>query len=217
MNRISPKLAKGSLFALPSVKNKQPFRLAVFQFNPESIARTMFPQVTEKPPLQFKDMPEEEITLTARFDATDYMAGEDDAKAKKASARGVGPQLATLELMLSPSVIAIGIAAVKARGGLIEIGETDIPLTLFVWGKKPPLPVQIIELAIVEEAFSPDLVPIRAEVDITLKVLSYGHFKTANPLENPGFGLYMAHHAYKEALSLMETPGQVDEALNSYM
>ena len=47
------------------------------------------------------------------------------------------------------------------------------PLTLFVWGPQRVLPVRLTELSVTEEAFDPQLNPIRAKVSLGLRVLTY--------------------------------------------
>ncbi|QTA89098.1 hypothetical protein [Desulfonema magnum] len=199
MDRISPKLWKGCLVTLPpvgsgvSLGNAVP-RGVIFQFNPESLEHSMTARITEKPPIQFKDFPEEEVVLEAHFDATDDMADSDTIP----TGLGISRELAALELMLYPGVLSVIRGMALSNTGTIEISELSVPLTLFIWGVKWIVPVQITDVTITEKAFNENLVPIRAEATITFKVLSYGDFKS---FKNLGFMTFLTHHSYKELLS----------------
>ncbi len=214
MSRTSPKLWKGCLVALPPIGlgvtwgNVIP-RLVIFQFNPESLDHSLEASITEKPPIQFKDLPKEEVTFTAHFDAADYMAD------KEAIAAGIGisPQLSALELMLYPGVGSIIQGMIGAQAGMVEISETSVPLTLFIWGGKWIVPVQITKLTIHEKAFNTTLAPIRAEAEISLKILSYGDFPN---YKNAGFWIFLTHHLYKEGLSLLNIGDQMHHIVKYY-
>jgi hypothetical protein len=43
---------------------------------------------------------------------------------------------------------------------------------LFIWGKSRVVPVRVTEFSITEEAFDPNLNPIRAKVSLGLRVMS---------------------------------------------
>ena len=45
------------------------------------------------------------------------------------------------------------------------------PITLFVWGRKKVMPVNITNMTIKEEEFSTDLNPTRATVTVSLEVI----------------------------------------------
>ena len=46
------------------------------------------------------------------------------------------------------------------------------PLTLFIWSKNRIMPVRLTDFSITEEAFDPNLNPIRAKVSLGMRVLS---------------------------------------------
>ena len=50
--------------------------------------------------------------------------------------------------------------------------ESGSPLSLFVWTEKRIVPVRVTEFSITEEAFLPNLSPIRAKITLALRVLS---------------------------------------------
>jgi hypothetical protein len=84
-----------------------------------------------------------------------------------------------------------------AQVGDIEIIPPESPLLLFVWGPGRVLPVRLTGFSITEQAYDGLLNPIRAEVDLTLMVLSTHDL----PVDHPGYQLFMAHQTTKEALA----------------
>jgi hypothetical protein len=71
------------------------------------------------------------------------------------------------------------------------------PLTLFVWSRHRVTPVRITDLAITEEAFDPDLNPIRAKVSLGLRVLSVDDLG----FDTKGGNIFMAYLRSKEQLA----------------
>jgi hypothetical protein len=71
------------------------------------------------------------------------------------------------------------------------------PFTLFIWGLKRVVPVRVTDLTITEEAFDPQLNPIRAKASLSLRVLTYDDF----PLLHPGYGVFLAHQVVKETMA----------------
>ena len=160
--------------------------VVIFQFNPESLARTLqIPQrptgATQRETTQAGEKTFEKITFKAHFSAAD-MLGEGSALAQLF---GIGPQLAALEKMVSPSskiAGAIG-AAIDAIGDAVGLGGGDdapaqpipretYPRILFIWGATRVLPVTIDSMSISELEYDAILNPLRAEVDITLSVIA---------------------------------------------
>jgi hypothetical protein len=86
--------------------------------------------------------------------------------------------------------------AALARAGNIEIVPPEAPLTLFVWGPGRVLPVRLTSFSITEQAYDGLLNPIRAEVDLSLMVLSYHDL----PLDHAGYQLFLVHQIGKEVL-----------------
>ena len=71
----------------------------------------------------------------------------------------------------------------------------ETPLTLFVWSKNALVPVRITDFSITEEAFDPQLNPIRAKVSLGMRVL------TVNDLgfEHRAASLFMTYQQQKES------------------
>ena len=159
--------------------------VVIFQFNPESLARTL--QIPERPTgatrresSQAGEQTFERITFTAHFNAADML---DEGKAL-AQMFGIGPQLAALEKMVLPSSKLAGLvgAAIDAIGDALGGGGNDAPAQpipretypriLFVWGLTRVLPVTIDSMSITELEYDSLLNPLRAEVAITLSVIA---------------------------------------------
>jgi hypothetical protein len=168
--------------------------IVVFQFNPESLSRTLtIPGVgpvnnsaanrpkresgtTEAPAT-------ESFTVTAQFSAADDL-GVGGAVGMVPRLFGVGPQLAALEKMVYPPTTPGGVigAAIDAIGDLLGGGGEDaptrpippqrVPRILFIWGPTRVLPVRITSMTIVEKQYDVLLNPVEAEVQIGLSVLS---------------------------------------------
>ena len=158
----------------------------IFQFNPESLSRSLqSPQrptgATQRETTQAGEKTFEKITLKAHFTAADMLA-EDKALAKLF---GIGPQLAALEKMVLPSSKIAGLvgAAIDAIGNALgggggedapaqPIPREKYPRILFIWGLTRVLPVTIDSMSITELEYDSILNPLRAEVDITLGVIA---------------------------------------------
>jgi len=156
--------------------------IVIFQFNPESLSRTL--QIptrptgpTQRETTQAGEKTFEKITFKAHFSAAN-MLDEDKALAKLF---GIGPQLAALEKMVLPSSKIAGLigAAIDAIGDALGGGDDapaqpipreKYPRILFIWGLTRVLPVTIDSMSISELEYDAILNPLRAEVDITLSV-----------------------------------------------
>lgn len=114
--------------------------------------------------------PQEEIAFTLRLDATDALGDGDPISAEV----GIHPQLAVLERLLRP----------PAEGAV----------TLFAWGSRA-VPVMVTELAVHETLFDPALNPIRADVEVSLRVL------TEEPKAKLAVELSRAHERWHEDMA----------------
>jgi hypothetical protein len=76
-------------------------------------------------------------------------------------------------------------------------------LTLFVWSKSRILPVRITDFSITEEAFDPQLNPIRAKVSLSLRVLSVDDLG----FDSKGGSLFMIYQQQKERLASQGAAG----------
>jgi hypothetical protein len=147
--------------------------------------------------------PVETITLDVEIDATDQLASGNPL----ATSMGVYPQLSALEMLLYPKSALVIANTVLALTGTIELIPPEAPLTLFVWGPKRVLPVRLTTFSITEEAYDVGLNPIRASVNLGLRVLSYSDLS----LTHPGYYLFLAHQVTKEVMATVgSATGLVD-------
>ena len=160
--------------------------VVIFQFNPESLSRTLqIPPrptgATQREQTQAGEKTFEKITFKAHFSAANLL---DEGKAL-AELFGIGPQLAALEKMVLPSSKLAGLvgAAIDAVASAIgaagaadppaqPIPREKYPRILFIWGLTRVLPVTIDSMTISELEYDSILNPVRAEVDITLSVIA---------------------------------------------
>jgi hypothetical protein len=200
----SPRLQRGALIAMDPLN--LPASVVVFQYNPDTLTRTISPQAAGEGAdkgevLRLKAPPQETIKLDVEIDATDQL---EQAKAP-ATSMGIYPTLASLEMMLYPkSAVAIA-NEVLLNFGIIEVIPQEAPLTVFVWGSKRVVPVRLTDLSITEEAFDPNLNPIRAKASLGLRVLTYQDLG----LLTPGGALFMAHQMAKEAMAALGGSGAI--------
>lgn len=192
----SPAVQKGAIIGI------DPFNplasVIVFQYNPEALTRTITAQAagssaSQGEALRLKGPPKETISLTVEIDAADQLEKADGL----ATSVGLYPTLASLELLLYPKSALVIANEVLARVGIIEVIPPEAPLTLFIWGVKRVVPVRLTSFTITEEAFDPNLNPIRAKVALTVQVLTYQDLG----LLSVGGALFMAHQVIKEVLA----------------
>src|ERR1700752_4967448 len=107
--------------------------------------------------------------------------------------------MAGLELLVYLSSLRVIANEVLTHLGANEIFPMESNLTLFVWSKTRITPVKITEMEITEEAFDPQLNPIRAKVRLSMRVLNVNDVG----FQNPAGALYLVYQVQKEALALL--------------
>lgn len=191
---VSPSVFKGALVTVDPLRPGS--GVVVFQYNPETLTRTLQVRSTggdaASGPLRLSGPPEETVKLAIEIDATDQLESSDATTI----ALGIAPALAALELLLYPHSATVIANEVLARAGIIEIIPREAPLTLLVWGARRILPVRLTEFSVTEEAFDPALNPIRAKVDLGLRVVSY--YDTG--LASASGALSLAGHVAREVI-----------------
>ncbi len=201
----SPRLMKGALIGL------DPFNplasVTVFQYNPETLTRTLTPQTSGATAsagisapgeaTRLSGPPQETLRLEVILDATDQLEKGD----AQAGSVGLHPQLAALEMMLYPKSALVIANEVLLRAGVIEVIAPEAPLAVLAWGPARVLPVRITDFSVTEELHDPQLNPIRAKVTLGLRVLNYRDLG----LLSPGGGLFMAHQLAKEVFGTLNT------------
>lgn len=206
----SPRLQKG---AIVGVDPANPLAsIIVFQYNPDTITRSLTAQTTggdadKGEALRFKGPPQETIKLDVEVDAADQL----EQGRAPATQLGIYPALAALEMLLYPKSGAVITNEAMLRLGMIEIVPPEAPLTLFIWGPKRVLPVRLTSFSITEEAFDPNLNPIRAKASLDMRVLNYHDLGLASV----GGALFMAHQIAKETMATLSGGGAVAGAIGS--
>lgn len=197
----APRLTKGAIVGFDPMNPLA--SIIIFQYNPKKLARSVTAQVAEeqsgvKASVQrLKGAPVETITIQElEMDAADQLERGDAI----AGSMGIYPQLSALEMLLYPKSITVILNTALLLAGTIEIAQQpSSPLTLFIWGAKRVLPVRIDSFTINEEEYDPQLNPIRANINLTMRVLSYSDFSVTHP----GFHLFLGHQIVKEAMAVI--------------
>jgi hypothetical protein len=142
----------------------------------------------------------ETIKVEAELDATDQL--EFPLQYPNAVKYGLHPQLAQLEMLVNPTVETLLADDAMASAGTLEIIPLEQPLTLFVWSVSRVVPVRLSEFSITEEAFDPNLNPIRAKVSLGMRVLSVDDLG----FDHPGGRAYLSYLTHKETLASLVSP-----------
>jgi hypothetical protein len=209
-------LMKGAMASIPLKNFMSIPKFIIFQYNPESIKRTLTPKYS-KPrgnnaqTFLIEDAPEEAIEIDIEFDDSSLdraepKHGEDLDKLNTAfNSMGVFPQLAALETMLYPQVLEVIFktnAARKNTGSMMEV----IPpatgfITLFYFGVSKVLPVKITQCIISEQEYENYMLfPVRAKVTLKMSVLTYNELWDG--VYKIPYYLYMVNHAAKELAAI---------------
>jgi hypothetical protein len=164
-------LGAGLLGALPNI--------IIFQFNPERVTRT--PKLVQPPAppkgsgsmdsTQQPGDPSESYSFTLKLDAADQLAQGNPI----AAASGILPALSALELLMIPtSALKPDLSALLGGGQSSSYKLTPVKLStiLFFWGPFRIFPVTVDSLGISETEYDELLNPIRAEVSVSLQVLT---------------------------------------------
>jgi hypothetical protein len=218
----SPQLLKGALAIYDRDQPSAAPRIVAFQYNPEQVRRTLanraVPQdqqrgarAARQDVLRVAGPPVETLTLSVVLDAADQLAAP--ATNPTTTEDGLHPALAALELLMYPPSLGAEQLERQAAAGAVQVEPASLPLTLLVWGKSRVVPVTVTSFAIAEEAFDPRLNPIRAKVDLGLKVLTYVDF----PGDAFGRDAFIAHQKQKESLAQAFASGGDQDQIRSYL
>ncbi len=211
----SPKLVKGALLEFGDAILGLLPNIILFQYNPEQLSHkldqppsrssnTSSTTTEKKETFRTPDLPVESISdLKIVLDATDQMEQGDPITA----VRGVGPAIAALEMMMFPlgtSLLNLGSLLGAGSSGSAKVPPQQLPLVLFVWGPWRVIPVNVTSVSVVEQDFDPMLNPIRAEVTVSLRVIS----KDDLDKDSFAYGAYVWTQANREvnaALNIANT------------
>jgi hypothetical protein len=196
-----PRLVKGGIVTMdPDTSAVQ--SVIALQYNPDSLSRTL--QIQALPggqdgvrvdAFRLRGPAVETIKIEAELDATDQLEFPNRNSATVQS--GLLPQLAQLEMLVNPTVEALEADDALANAGTLEIIPLEQPLTLFVWSRSRVMPVRLTDFSITEEAFDPNLNPIRAKVSLGLRVLNIDDLG----FQHPGGRMFMTYLSNKQQLA----------------
>lgn len=202
---VAPRVLKGALAVYDDdTPGTQP-RLLVFQYNPETLRRSLTSRTPPAPPggggnvgaaredaLRVLGPPSETINLSVAMHAADQLAEPD--KNPDVVEHGLHPALARLELLLYPRAEQTRDSQQMAEQGAVQLSPANTPLLLLVWGHSRVVPVQLTGFTVAEELFDENLNPISAKVDLSLKVLTTLDLAA----DSLGYNAYMSYHSRKE-------------------
>ncbi|MDR3415538.1 MAG: hypothetical protein P4L83_05055 [Nevskia sp.] len=197
----SPRVLKGGIVLLdPDTFNVLPNGVIVLQYNPDTLTRTLKIKGAEEggdrsEALRLTGPPVETIKLDAEIDATDQLENPDQNQVTVQ--HGIAPQIAALEILVYPASATLQSNYSLSQQGTLEIMPVMAPLSLFVWSANRIVPVRLTDFSVTEEAFDPQLNPLRAKVSLGMRVLSIDDLF----FSDKGGSLYMAYQRQKESLA----------------
>ena len=200
-----PTVDKGQLMVYDTPTATAPSRIIVFQYNPETVRRSFAVRApthdatqagaAHQSVLMVPGPPVETITVSVELDADDQRT--DPQHASQVQTDGLFGALSALELLLYPSSASVQKIQQMADQGAVDVQPADTPLVLLGWGRNRIVPVQLMSLTVNEELFDPNLNPIHAKVDLSLKVLTYMEFTQ----DSVGRRTFIAHQKNLEDLA----------------
>ncbi len=200
----SPRLLKGGIALLdPDSGTVQ--QIIPLQYNPDTLTRSLkikgvgAESGDHIEALRLTGPPAETIKVEAEIDATDQLEVADT----QATQTGLHATLAALEMMVYPSSAHLTANNIMALFGMLEIVPSETSLTVFIFGPQRIVPVRITEFSITEEAFDPNLNPIRAKVSLGMTVLTVDDLG----FDQKGGGLFLAYLQAKEQFAAQNKPG----------
>lgn len=175
---VSSRLTKGSfqVFDDKGGSSKPKFTIA-FLFNPEKITRTFTPNAVSeekrtskgRQDLKSVKLPTEKITISIDLDAAILIHTRDQTSNGNRTVQqyGIQPILSALQWLIYPS------ASGSPAGNKAKFTpKYDAPYVIFVWNESVKLPVKITNINITEQEFGPNLFPIRAQIQISMDVIT---------------------------------------------
>ncbi len=217
----SPKFLKGALVAYQSQFLGPIPNVIVFQYNPAQLTRTLTNRTPQRSgetgssgaaredAYRVAGPPVETIGMSVELDAADQLA--EPGTHPHTVLHGLNPALAALELLLYPDSTQVLLQQVLASAGTVQTNPPDLPLVLFVWGPSRVLPVRLTRFTVTEQEFDQLLNPIRAKVELSLKVMTYIELEQASI----GRSAYMVSQVQKEMLARLNLLNSAEQIVGS--
>ena len=157
------KLLKGA-FVLINRLNASQKSMVPFQYNPDTLTRSLAPRYYQSQGDRFTGPASQSIDLTARLEASDN-GGTDP--------NGVLPQMAALELMINPSSTDLSTYSQDVKSNKLQAVPPLAPRVLFIWGPSRVLPVRLNSLTVTETMFNENLTPVIADVAVMMELYPF--------------------------------------------
>lgn len=234
---MAGKFLKGALVQFSEAFGLPVPNVILFQYNPETITHSWKPAIGQSAaepgkgsnPQAIFGNPGESFSFTLQLDANDQIAQYNPL----AMSSGIYSRIAALEMLLFPAAsfkaaLEGSVSAAQSAGGGTDeqsaaaeqaraVPASAVPTVLFVWGPGRILPVRVTELFFVEKLFNEALIPIHAEAQIRLDVLTPDDLATAkrakDPLAEVGEGAYKYTHGARQALSIANLANSVESII----
>jgi hypothetical protein len=184
--------------------------IIVFQYNPESITRSLSPydpkgtegltaddlktkslEDRQKAAMAQPFDPAETFTLNLLIDATDHLETPDQFPHQITVVTGVADRLAALEMLLYPAKDSLLGGLLKTAGASLSMFGTDktktpeprkaVATTLFVWGPGRIVPVRLTSFSVEEVQYNQLLYPHRAKVAVGMRVVTSDEIRLIQP------------------------------------
>jgi len=238
----APKLLKGALIQFSAPMLIPIPNLIVFQYNPENLTRNLAaftppppadasakaPDKKLEQPLSQPYDPEETFTLNLQLDAADAL--EHPESHPVAVLAGVADRIAALEMLMYPPAAdsalggVLNVSVSASLGGLSLSGsatvdvvpQTKVPIVLFFWGPGLIAPVRITSFSVEEQAYSPLLYPIRAKVNVGIKIVDAPAFdsKDTSAITKIAKACYTFTRVQRQALALANVANSVESIMS---
>lgn len=174
----SPKILKGAFIAF--YPNEPQPRTIVFQLNPEPLKRSIIPPQSKRKSSGFQDV-RERISFVLSVDK--HMGDDFFVQNTEGISHGVLPFLSAIELLAYPThAINEESTSSRNRGLFGKVNyvakffrrdrSNTLPFVSLVFGEQRIIPIKILSIQIVEQAFDSRLHPIRASVEIVMETLT---------------------------------------------
>ena len=195
-------LTKGSLHIIPPTsRSLQPgytSKSIIFQYNPDRVKRELKPNIVGGQPgghsanVRYGTAPAETFSMQVEIDALDNLPSRSQTKA--AGTDGIYPLLSALELLLYPMLTAVQSNQTNLENGTLQVAPYVAPQILLNWGQKRIVPVVVEAYSVEEQMFDRALNPIRATVQLALRVLTYGDVRP----DDANYQSFVSYQRFKE-------------------
>jgi hypothetical protein len=211
----SPKVLKAFLAVYESQWAGTQPKIIAFQYNPDQLSRTVAARAAPRDPsnvgsaredtLRVAGPPVETMNLSVVLDAADHL--EKPGSNRPVVEHGLHPVLAALELLLYQ------LEAAERQAEQTLVYRADLPLTLLVWDKSRVVPVLLTNFSVTEETFDPNLNPIRARVELGMRVLTNVELQKGSV----GSNAYLGYRRQKGILAGLYQVGEVAGAVRGLL